>query len=163
MQSLSEQRQSGRARRALILFFAQGGFSGRSPFAPGTAGSLAAVPLYMAASGLSWPVYASVVLVIVAVGVWAADRAEELLGKKDHPSIVIDEIAGFFITMFLLKPEWEYVMAGFVLFRLFDIWKPFPLHRLQQMHGGLGVMLDDIGAGVYANIVLQTIRLFTGI
>lgn len=153
----------GKARRALVLFIAQGGFSGRSPFAPGTAGSLAAVPLYMVASGLSWPVYASVVLVIVAVGAWAADRAEELLNKKDHPSIVIDEIAGFFITMLLLQPEWEYVMAGFVLFRFFDIWKPFPLHRLQQMHGGLGVMLDDIGAGVYANIVLQTIWLFTGI
>lgn len=157
MQSLTGQGQEGKIRRSLILFIAQGGFSGRSPFAPGTAGSFAAVLLYLPASSLLWPAYVSAVLIVVIIGTWASGAAEVMLGKKDHPSIVIDEIAGFFITMFLVPPKWEYVIAGFLLFRLFDIWKPFPLYRLQYIRGGPGVMLDDIGAGIYANIVLRVV------
>ncbi len=146
-----------RATRAVILFIAQGAYAGRSPFAPGTAGTLVGVLLYPWMKGLSPGVYAVFCLLLFAIGTWAAGRAEELLGKKDHSSIVIDEIAGYMVSMFLVPPAWGFLIAGFFLFRFFDIVKPYPLNRLQDIRGGLGVMLDDIGAGVYTNIVLQTV------
>ncbi len=154
----SEQREMDRATRAVIIFIAQGAYAGRSPFAPGTAGTLVAVLLYPLMKGLSPGVYAVSCLLLFAIGTWAAGHAEELLGKKDHSSIVIDEIAGYMVSMFLVPPAWGFLIAGFFLFRFFDIVKPYPLKRFQDLHGGLGVMLDDIGAGVYTNIVLQVVR-----
>ena len=99
--------------------------------------------------------YAAICLLLCGIGTWAADRAEKILGRKDSPSIVIDEIAGYLISMFMVPSSWGFVLAGFLIFRVFDIVKPWPLNRLQDVHGGPGVMLDDIGAGVYANVVLQ--------
>ncbi len=144
-----------RFSRAVILFIAQGAYSGKSPFAPGTAGTLVAVVLYLGARALSPPAYGLVCVLLCAVGTWAADRAELLLGCKDCSSIVIDEIAGFFIAMFMVPAGWGFLVAGFLLFRVFDVIKPWPLHGLQDVRGGLGVMLDDIGAGIYTNILLQ--------
>lgn len=141
--------------RRLILFIAQGGYVGRFPFAPGTVGTLAAIPLYLAMMRLSPAVYLALCVLLFLVGTWASDRAEALLGRKDSPSIVIDEVVGFLVAMFLLPPAWVFVVAGFFLFRVFDIIKPYPLDNLQNIRGGLGVMLDDIGAGIYTNIVLQ--------
>ena len=89
------------------------------------------------------------------VGAWVAGRAEVLLAKRDSPSIVIDEIVGYLISMFMVPVMWGYIVAGFFIFRLFDVFKPWPLYDLQEVHGGIGVMLDDIGAGVYTNILLQ--------
>ncbi|HEY6010235.1 MAG TPA: phosphatidylglycerophosphatase A [Nitrospirota bacterium] len=140
---------------AVILFIAQGGYSGRFPVAPGTAGTVVAVLLYLAMARLSPAVYGVFCVLIFLVGIWAAGRAEVLLGKRDSPSIVVDEIAGYLVAMFLVPPAWGFVAAGFVLFRIFDILKPWPLGRLQDLHGGPGVMLDDIGAGVYTNLLLQ--------
>jgi len=149
-----EKRDPGPAEAA-VLFIAQGAYSGRVPTAPGTAGTLAGVLLYLAMRGLSAEVYSALCIVIFFIGIRIAGRAEILLGRTDHPSIVIDEIAGFLLAMLLVPASWYSVTAAFVLFRFFDIVKPWPLKRFQGLHGGLGVMLDDIGAGIYTNIVLQ--------
>ncbi len=143
------------ARDGIVLFIAQGGYSGRIPFAPGTMGTGVAVLFYLLLKGLAPAVYIGVCLFVVVIGTWAADRAEKLLGTKDSPSIVIDEIAGFLLSMFLVPARWEYVTAAFFLFRLFDILKPWPLHGWQKIKGGVGVMIDDLGAGIYTNGVLQ--------
>jgi phosphatidylglycerophosphatase A len=144
-----------RLARSFIIFIAQGAYSGRLPVAPGTAGTLVGVLLYLGMKGLPVPVYAALCVLIFFIGMWIAGRAEALLGRTDHPSIVIDEIAGYLVAMVLVPSGWSSIAVAFVLFRVFDIVKPFPLKRLQNLHGGPGVMLDDIGAGVYTNVVLQ--------
>ncbi len=144
-----------RGSRAVILFIAEGAYSGKSPVAPGTAGTLVGVLLYFGLRGTGPFLYIIITLLICISGIWAAGRAEKILGCKDCPSIVIDEIAGYLIAMFMVPAGWGFAAAGFSLFRLFDIIKPWPLYGLQRINGGLGVMLDDIGAGVYANILLQ--------
>jgi phosphatidylglycerophosphatase A len=141
--------------RTIILFISQGAYSGLSPFAPGTAGTVVGVILYWFMQGLSPIWYGVLLLLFILIGTWAADRAEVLLGRKDSPSIVIDEIAGYLVAMFLVPAGLWYAAAGFFLFRFFDIIKPFPLRRLEKIPGGLGVMLDDLGAGIYTNLVLQ--------
>ena len=141
--------------RIIILFIAEGAFSGKSPFAPGTAGTLVGVLLYLGVRNIGVVPYAALTVLLCVIGTWAAGRAETILGTKDSPSIVIDEIAGYLIAMFLVPAGWGYIAAGFFLFRVFDILKPWPLYDLQDVHGGLGVMLDDIGAGIYTNILLQ--------
>jgi phosphatidylglycerophosphatase A len=144
-----------RIAKTVILFVAQGAYSGRSPFAPGTAGTVVGVLLYLLVKGLGTAWYLAAAMAVIIIGVWTAGRAEILLGKKDAQSIVIDEIAGYLVSMVLVPSGWMYVVAAFILFRVFDVIKPWPLKRLQDLHGGLGVMLDDIGAGVYTNIALQ--------
>jgi len=141
--------------RTIILFISQGAYSGLSPFAPGTAGTVVGVLLYWCMKDFSTSWYALLMLAVFLLGTWAADRAEVLLGRKDSPSIVIDEIAGYLAAMFLVPAGLWYGAAGFFLFRFFDIMKPFPLRRLEKIPGGLGVMLDDLGAGIYTNLVLQ--------
>ncbi len=149
-----------KASRALILFIAQGAFSGRSIVAPGTAGTVVGVLIYLGMKGLSpWP-YLALCILLCLIGIWAAGQAEKILGCKDCPSIVIDEIAGYVISLFLVPHGWQYVVAGFLIFRIFDIVKPWPLRRLQDLRGGTGVMIDDIGAGIYTNIVLQAAVFF---
>jgi phosphatidylglycerophosphatase A len=146
-----------RIAKTIILFIAQGAYSGRSPFAPGTAGTVVGVLLYLFVKGL-WPAwYPAAAAAVIVIGIWTADRAEVLLGRKDAPSIVIDEIAGYLVAMFLVPFGWGFITAGFFLFRFFDIVKPWPLRRLEDLHGGFGVMLDDVGAGIYTNVVLQVV------
>lgn len=144
-----------RIARAVILFIAQGAWSGKAPVAPGTAGTLVGVLLYRGIQDLPWPSYAVLCVLLCALGVWAAGRAEQLLGCTDCPSIVIDEIAGYLVSLFLVPVDLYTIIAAFLLFRFFDIVKPWPLDDLQKIKGGLGVMLDDIGAGVYTNVALQ--------
>jgi phosphatidylglycerophosphatase A len=144
-----------RIRGAFILFLAQGAYAGRSPIAPGTAGTLVGVLLYMGMSDLSPVLYGTLCVLFCFLGTFAAGRAEEMLGRKDSPSIVIDEITGYLIAMFMVPSTWVAVAAAFFVFRFFDIVKPPPLRRLEELPGGLGVMLDDIGAGIYTNIALQ--------
>jgi phosphatidylglycerophosphatase A len=144
-----------RIAKAVILFIAQGVYSGKSPFAPGTAGTVVGVLLYLLVKGLGPAWYLAAAAAVIVIGTWTAGRAEVLLGHKDGPSIVIDEIAGYLVAMFLVPSGWGFIVTGFFLFRFFDIAKPWPLKRLQDLHGGLGVMLDDIGAGIYTNAVLQ--------
>lgn len=149
-----------KASNAVILFIAEGAYSGRSPFAPGTAGTLVGVLLYFGLKNVGLLPYIILTCLVCIVGTWAAGQAEVLLAKRDSPSIVIDEIAGYLIAMFLVPVGWGYIAAGFFLFRVFDILKPWPLYDLQDVHGGLGVMLDDMGAGVYTNILLQIAAYF---
>jgi phosphatidylglycerophosphatase A len=146
----------------VVLFIAQGVFSGRVPFAPGTAGSLIGVLLWWFLRELTLPWYAAVCAALVVIGTWAAGRAEIILGQKDSPSIVIDEITGFLVAMFLIPPGWGTLAAGFALFRFFDIAKPWPIRRLQEIPGGAGVMADDIVAGIYVNLLLQILAALPG-
>jgi phosphatidylglycerophosphatase A len=143
--------------REVVLFLAQGAYSGRAPVAPGTAGTAVGVLAYLGVRRLSPEAYVLFCLLIVLIGMWIAGRAEGLLGKKDHPSIVIDEVAGYLVSVAMLPGTWSFIIAAFVLFRIFDIMKPYPLKRLQNLHGGAGVMVDDIGAGVYTNLVLRIV------
>ena len=139
----------------IVLFIAQGAYCGRIPIAPGTAGTVVGVLLYLLVRDLSSLWYGAACVGATVLGTWAAGYADCILGTKDSPSIVIDEIAGFLIAMFLIPFAWSSVAAGFILFRFFDILKPWPLKRLQDVAGGPGVMLDDIGAGIYTNVMLQ--------
>ena len=148
--------------KAVILFIAQGAYSGKSPFAPGTAGTVVGVLLYLLVKGLGTAGYLAAAAAVIVIGIWTAGRAEVLLGHKDAPTIVIDEIAGYLVAMFLVPSGWGFVVAGFFLFRFFDIAKLWPLNRLEDLRGGLGVMLDDIGAGIYTNAFLQAASYLIG-
>jgi phosphatidylglycerophosphatase A len=141
----------------IILFIAQGAYSGRVPGAPGTAGTFTGVFLYLFLKDFAVGWYIGACIVTAGIAVWSAHEAEKVLGSKDHPSIVIDEIAGFLVAMAMAPPSWGFIALGFILFRVFDIVKPFPLKKIQNLHGGLGVVADDIGAGIYANVSLRII------
>ncbi len=141
-----------------VHFLAFGFGSGLAPFAPGTFGTLMAVPLYLVMSKLPLAGYLLVTLVVCVVGVWICGRSSEKLGVHDHSGIVWDEFAGYFITMILAPPSWLWIVIGFALFRLFDIWKPWPISFLdKKVHGGLGIMIDDVVAGIFAMICLQAL------
>ncbi|WP_331344416.1 phosphatidylglycerophosphatase A family protein [Cellvibrio sp. UBA7661] len=139
--------------------FAFGFGSGLAPKAPGTFGTLAAIPLFMLLlQDLTWPLYVLWLLVTFALGVFWCDRSSKTLGVHDHGGIVWDEFVGFWITMFMAPAGWMWIVIGFVLFRVFDIVKPWPISWLdKKVHGGFGIMIDDALAGVYALIVLQLI------
>jgi phosphatidylglycerophosphatase A len=135
--------------------------AGLSPKAPGTLGTLVAIPLYLAMSQLPPPLFAGVVIVMAMLGIRICGRTAAGMGVHDHPGIVWDEIVGFLITMWPVAFSWFNLLAGFVLFRLFDIAKPWPISRLDRnVKGGLGIMLDDIAAGIFAGAVLYLINYF---
>ncbi len=147
-----------------VMWLATGFGAGLSPVAPGTAGSLVGVLFYMAMAGLPLLLYLALVLVLAVIGVWVCDRAGKALAVTDHPGIVWDEIVGLLITMAATPPSWQGVVSGFALFRLFDILKPWPVARIdRRVKGGLGVMLDDVMAGLYALACLQILRHTFGI
>jgi len=130
---------------------------GRFPIAPGTAGSLVAIPLLPALANLragSPLAYALVVLAVVLIGIWAAGVAEEALGGHDHSRIVIDEVSGMLMAGIFLPGTWMATGLAFVLFRIFDVLKPFPAGLIDgRVHGGLGVVGDDLVAGIYAGLL----------
>ncbi len=117
---------------------------------------MAAIPVYLALSMLSPPLYLASALIVTFLGVYTAGEAEKIFGRKDSPRIVIDEIAGFLWTLFLVGPTVYTVIAGFFLFRISDILKPFPARWCQDhLPGGWGVVMDDVAAGIWANLVIQ--------
>lgn len=137
-------------------FLAFGFGSGLSPIAPGTFGTLAAIPLYLLMQPLSLLWYLLLIVLVTVFGVWLCGESAKQLGLKDPGGIVWDEIAGFLVTMTLAPQGWQWIVIGFVLFRIFDIWKPWPIVLIdRKVEGGLGIMLDDIVAGLYALLVLQ--------
>lgn len=141
-----------------VKILAAGLGSGFAPLAPGTAGTLVGIPLYWVFSALPWPVWLITVLAFTFLAWRVADEAERLFGRKDAPCIVIDEIAGLQWTLFLVAPTVLHVALGFLLFRLFDIVKPFPARFFEnRLPGGCGVVADDLAAGVYGNLVLQAL------
>lgn len=135
--------------------------AGLLPKAPGTAGSLVALlPWWFLLRDLPWAWYAVVLVAGFILGVWACEVSDRRLGMHDQGALVWDEVIGMWITLCVAPRGWAWMLVGFALFRLFDIWKPWPV-RVADRHvrGGFGVMLDDVLAGVYALVVLQVVAL----
>lgn len=142
-----------------LLAFGLG--TGCSPKAPGTMGTLLAVALYLPLAALPLTLYLVLLGGVILAGIWLCERASRDLGVHDHPGIVWDEIAGYLLTMVGAPDGWQWVVAGFLLFRLFDIWKPWPIGWLdRRVGGGLGIMLDDLVAGLFAALCLQLIAAY---
>ena len=145
-----------RLLRNPLHFLSLGFGSGLSPFAPGTFGTVAAVPLYLLLAQLPLAYYLLAVLAAFAIGVYLCGYTSAALGEHDHSGIVWDEFVGFWITMIAVPATWQWILAGFVLFRLFDIFKPWPVKVADaKMKGGFGIMFDDVLAGIYALVGLQ--------
>jgi phosphatidylglycerophosphatase A len=158
----------GKAARRLTLtdlgeprrFLALGLGSGLAPFAPGTFGTLAAIPLYLLLEPLSLAYYLIAVIAAFILGIWLCDVTARQLEVHDHPGIVWDEFVGYWITMIMAPAGWQWIAVGFVLFRLFDILKPWPIRWIdKKVGGGFGIMLDDVLAGIFGWLVLQGIAL----
>jgi phosphatidylglycerophosphatase A len=146
----------------LILFFATGFGAGFSPIVPGTMGTLIAIPIYYFISSISFPLYELTLVAFFFFSSWVAGQAEKYWEKKDDRRIVIDEIMGFLVTMLWVTKTPLTIVSGFVLFRFFDILKPFPIRHLERVKSGFGVVLDDVLAGIYSNILLHlVVRLWT--
>jgi phosphatidylglycerophosphatase A len=132
---------------------------GYCPLAPGTAASLAVVLLYrFLLHGLSWPIFAGIILAVGALGVWSADRYAKARNIEDPGEIVIDEVLGQMVALFavhFVEPGWGLLAAAFFLFRALDIFKPFLIRRAERIPGGWGIMLDDLLAGLYTGIIIQ--------
>lgn len=142
---------------------------GYLPLAPGTFGSLVAVGIFLLLARATPPnalvaVVLVAIVVVTFVGIWAATRTEQLSGRKDPGKVVVDEVAGQFIALFPLTlfTRWSTlaVIVSFILFRFFDIVKPYPANRLQELHGGAGVMFDDLVAGVYGAVIVSIMLRF---
>jgi phosphatidylglycerophosphatase A len=145
-----------------VHFFALGFGSGLAPFAPGTFGSLVGlgIALALAPLGLWWNVAA--IVAAVSAGVWICGESARRLGVHDHPAIVWDEVAGMMIAMLVAPPAWWGAPLAFVLFRIFDIAKPWPIREVDHgMGGGVGIMLDDVLAGIFAALVLLVVGYVT--
>ena len=143
-----------------VLLIAFGFGSGLSPRAPGTCGTLVAIPLFLLLQQLSLVPYLAIVGVAAVAGVWICSLASAKLGVHDHQGIVWDEIVGYWITMAGIAVSIQTVVAGFILFRFFDVVKPWPIRQIDRsVAGGLGIMLDDVIAGVFAWVVLNSLLL----
>jgi len=152
-----------RAGRALAIAIGTGCGAGFSPFAPGTVGSLLGVALYIPLAAAGLPAVVIAVALLFPAGVWAAGVCGKRYGAHDHGRIVVDEVVGQFIALASIPAQPVWLLAGFLLFRVFDIWKPFPAGRIdERWRTPLGVMADDVVAGVYANLTLQAARAFLG-
>ena len=144
-----------------VVLLAVGFGSGLAPKAPGTAGTVLAVPLYLLMQPLPLVTYLLITTCLFIAGIWICTYAAEKLGEHDHPSIVIDEIVGYLITMIAAPAGWLPVLAGFVLFRLLDALKPWPISWFDRnVNGGLGIMLDDVIAGIIAMALIQGLVYF---
>lgn len=144
-----------------IHFLAFGFGSGAAPFAPGTFGTLVGVLFYWFLLALPLLPYLVVLLVLLLAGVWLCHVTSRDMNVHDHPGIVWDEIVGYLITMIAAPAGYLWLFVGFVLFRLFDIWKPWPIKWIdRQVSGGWGIMLDDVLAGIFAFIVMQLLVLY---
>jgi phosphatidylglycerophosphatase A len=146
--------QSVRSRVAVAL--ASFGYVGFAPVAPGTVGSAAALLLFVP---LRWTGSTAIELAAAGVlffaGVWSARLTELHLGLEDPGPVVVDEVVGMLVSLLFVPATWPAVLAAFVAFRVFDVVKPWPANRLERLHGGWGIMADDVAAGVYANLVMQ--------
>ena len=143
----------------ISLFVATGCYIGMIPGMPGTYASVATTAVFYLIYRISFRIlpelHLSALCLITAAGTFAAARASRILGKEDPQVVVIDEVAGQLTALLFLPIHWYNLVAGTVLFRLFDIWKPYPIRRLEPLENGVGIMADDLLAGIYANIILQ--------
>ncbi|WP_163930175.1 phosphatidylglycerophosphatase A [Paraferrimonas sp. SM1919] len=139
-----------------IHFLALGFGSGLAPKAPGTFGTIAALPVIYLASLLPANGYLIATIVAAIIGIYICGKAASDMGEHDHGAIVWDEIAGYMVAMLWLPLTWQNLLAAFVLFRIFDIIKPWPISLLDKhVHGGFGIMIDDIIAGIFALLCLH--------
>jgi phosphatidylglycerophosphatase A len=166
MAKLEKHHKSCDARERLnwhnpLHWLATGFGSGLSPFAPGTFGTLAAIPFYWLMMYLPSSVYIAVTIVAAIAGIWICQSATKAIGQDDHGSIVWDEFVGFWITMIAAPKGLAWLLAGFLIFRLFDIIKPWPIRWLDRyVKGGLGIMVDDVLAGIFGFVVMQIAAFF---
>ena len=141
-------------KELLFTFF----YTGYSPLAPGTAGTLLGAIIYVCIAYLAgpwlWIINLVMVIVLMVPFFWLSDEGERYYGHKDPEEVVVDEAMGFWISMLFFTFSWKVVIAGFVLFRIFDIFKPYPIYTLQKYRGGIGIMLDDLVAAVLTNLIL---------
>ena len=152
----SGSRLHARLLREPVHFLALGFGSGLSPFAPGTFGTLAAIPIYLICRPFSLSVYLVITALLFVIGIAICGFSARKLGVHDHPGIVWDEVVGYLVTMTAAPVGWQWVVIGFVLFRFFDIIKPWPIRVIdRRVEGGFGIMFDDLLAGMMAALLLQ--------
>jgi phosphatidylglycerophosphatase A len=148
---------------AAIKFFASGVYLGYSSLAPGTLGTLWGIPLYFWLSRFSPGAQGGIIVLLILVASYLADRAARLWGQKDPSRVVADEIVGYLASVWWIPLTGFSVIGGFLIFRLMDIVKPFPIRKIdQEMPGGWGIVLDDVLAGIYTNIILRMILWLAG-
>lgn len=146
-----------------VHWLAFGFGTGLAPFAPGTFGTLAGLLFYLLFQYLHWISFLALILAAFFLGILICDKASAHLGVHDHPGIVWDEMVGYWLTMLAAPPGWTWIILGFVLFRFFDILKPWPIRWLdQRVSGGLGIMLDDLVAGAFSLLLLQLLHRWLG-
>lgn len=147
--------------KRFVIIFATWGGAGFSPVASGTVGTLASIPLYLVLARLSLPLYIMTLVPFFFFSSWVSGLAEEIFQEKDSGKIVIDEVVGFLVTMTGVAVSWKMVVAGFFLFRFFDIVKIEPARYFDRhLKNGYGVVLDDVAAGIYSCLVLQVLQRF---
>jgi phosphatidylglycerophosphatase A len=141
-----------------LHFIAFGFGSGALPYAPGTWGTLMAIPFYLAIQTLPIVIYLIITLLVILSSIWLCNKISQEIKVHDHPGMCLDEIVGFLVTMTAAPTSIYWIMTGFLLFRLFDIWKPQPIRCIdEKVGGGLGIILDDVVAGIFACIVLHIV------
>ena len=156
MQKVSNQNISKKVWQEPAFFIAFGFGSGLMPKAPGTWGTLAAIPIYLLIANTGWYFYLIATIAAFVLGVFVSNIVSRELGEHDYQGIVWDEVVGFLLTMFLAPPGLIWIIAGFILFRIFDIWKPQPIRWVdKRVYGGWGIMLDDVLAAIPAWIIMQ--------
>lgn len=144
----------------LTTFLATGCYTGYLPFAPGTWGTLVGVLLFYFVRYLPQEAYAATVVAFIALSVWVSNQAQEIFGEVDPQKVVIDEVAGFLVTMAFHRTDIATIAAGFILFRIFDVVKPWPIKWIERRFtDGRGIVFDDVAAGVYASAALWVIEI----
>lgn len=140
-------------------FFALGFGTGLAKKAPGTFGTLVGLPLFWLIASLSFPIQITIIAALFLIGIYFCDKTGKVLGVSDHSAIVWDEIVAMMLVLTVTLNQWQWWLVAFLLFRLFDIWKPSPIHQCDaKIKGGLGVMLDDLLAAIYAMISLKALE-----
>lgn len=144
--------------KRLGVLLATAGGAGHFPFAPGTVGSTIGLAIYLLTS--SWPIawQGAILAAVTLSGVWAAGVAARHFGREDPGQVIIDEVAGQLLTLFATGAGVRSALAGFLIFRILDIFKPWPARDFERMSGGLGIMADDLMAGVYGNLLIRVLR-----
>lgn len=147
-------------RDKIAYLLSTGFYVGKLPIAPGTFGTLVAIPLILVYWDKGILAQISISLAVFFVGIWASTVVSQNFSNDDPDFVVIDEIAGLMVSMIGIKPTWEYILIAFILFRIFDILKPFPIKRFEKLEAGLGIMADDVVAGIYVLILMHIITKF---
>lgn len=151
-------------RKQSAVFFATGGYTGYIPFAPGTFGTIPGLFLCFLLSKIQFLPALLITVLFIAFAVWTSHEAEQVFGKKDPGSIVIDEMAGILVTLLGFPFTWPVVLSGFIVFRVLDILKPFPIRYLdRKLTGGFGIVIDDVVAGIIGNLLLRVVWPFAEI